>query len=302
MGFFDRRLLIVTGKGGVGKSSVAAAMALRCAGNGLKTLLVELNAPERTPPLVGEDPAGPQIRQVRPGLWTVNIRPQDALREYVLMTLKYQAIYRAVFENRVVRTFIRLLPSVQELVMLGKVIYHLREKEPNGAPRFDRIVLDAPATGHALSLLSVPQVLLDTVPPGPLAHEAKVMRDILIDPAVTAAALVALPEEMPVVETLELNRALRQKTGIEPAAILLNRYVPARFTAEELSGLAAAHAPMLPLARAQVARSRRSEEALRRLEAATGRIVCPLPQLWEEPWGASAAAKLSEALTPLERS
>lgn len=167
-GLFDTRLLIVTGKGGVGKTTVAAALALSAARAGKKTLVCEVNTQERITRLLGKPEAGPEVRQVDRDLWAVNVRPEEAMREYALMTLKFKTVYRAVFENRVVRYFLRFLPSLQELVLLGKILFHERERNPGGAPRFDRIIVDAPATGHAITFFSVPQVLVDTVPAGPL--------------------------------------------------------------------------------------------------------------------------------------
>ncbi|HZH04699.1 MAG TPA: ArsA-related P-loop ATPase [Myxococcaceae bacterium] len=296
--FLDRRLCIITGKGGVGKSTVAAALALRSARSGKKTLAVEVNTGDRLTRLLAKPPAGPSIARLEENLWAVDIRPQEALREYVLMTLKYQAVYRAVFENRVVRTFIRLLPSVQELVTLGKVFYHLREKEPDGSYRFDRIILDAPATGHAISMLSVPQVLLDTVPPGPLAQEVRIMRDLLTDPAVTACLLVSLPEEMPVNETLELNAALRDRVRAPAAATVLNGFTAPRFTEADAAALTA-HPPFDALAEDHRVQAQRSEAALRRLEAETGLPVFTVPRLFTSTWARSSVMQVAEALAPL---
>src|SRR5207244_926396 len=121
------------------------------------------------------------------------------------------------FGNRLVGYFLRFVPSLQELVMLGKILFHLREKRPDGSYRFDRIVIDAPATGHAITFLSVPQVVVDTVPPGPLANDATWMRDLLVDPQTTGAVLVSLPEELPVNETLELHQALTTRVKLTTA-------------------------------------------------------------------------------------
>ena len=93
---------------------------------------------------------------VEDNLWAVNVRPEEALREYALMVLKFKTVYRAVFENRLVRYFLRFVPSVAELVMLGKVLFHVKETSPGGGPRYDVVVMDAPATGHAISFLSGP--------------------------------------------------------------------------------------------------------------------------------------------------
>ena len=118
----DKRLLIVTGKGGVGKSSVAAALALLAARRGKRVLVCEVNAQERVAPLLGAAPSGPVTRQVADNLYTVNVTPPEAMREYGLMVLRFRTIYEAVFENRLVRYFLRVIPSLAELVMLGNSV------------------------------------------------------------------------------------------------------------------------------------------------------------------------------------
>lgn len=236
MGFISQqRLWVVTGKGGVGKSTVAAALALASAREGARTLVCEINATERISYLLEKPEVGPEIRQIEPNLWAVNVQPEPAMREYALMVLRFQAIYKAVFENRVIRYFLRFIPSLQELVELGKILYHLQEKLPNGRWKWDRIIIDAPATGHAITFFSVPQVLLDTVPAGPMQREAEKMRDLLVDPTTTAAVLVALPEEMPVNETIELHRAFRDQLRIRTGAVVLNMFVPERFSQGDLA-------------------------------------------------------------------
>ena len=111
----DRRLWLVSGKGGVGKSTTAAALALASARAGRRTLVCEVNADERIAPLLGHAPVGPEVQKLEEHLWAVNLRPAESMREYVLMTLKLEALYKAVFENRLVRSFVRFIPSLQEL-------------------------------------------------------------------------------------------------------------------------------------------------------------------------------------------
>lgn len=267
---FDKRLLIVSGKGGVGKTTVSAALARSSALAGAKTLVCEVNADERITSLLGHAAVGPEVTRVEPNLWAVNVRPDEAMREYALMVLKFESVYNAVFENKYIRYFLRFIPSLQELVILGKILFHLQEKNPDGTWRFDRIIIDAPATGHAISFFSVPQVILDTVPPGPLARDAATMRDLLVDPKVTAAVLVTLPEEMPVNELIELHAAFRDRVKLRTEAVVLNAHVPERFSADELSTLEGASPALHAVARTQRNRAQQSAEARTRLERELG--------------------------------
>ncbi|HZY04602.1 MAG TPA: ArsA-related P-loop ATPase [Anaeromyxobacteraceae bacterium] len=299
----DKRLLIVTGKGGVGKSSVSAALALLGARRGKRVLVCEVNAQERVAPLLGAPPAGPVVRQAAPGIATVNVTPPEAMREYGLMVLRFHTIYEAVFENRVVRFFLRMVPSLAELVMLGKILHEVRAEE-EGRRRWDLVVLDAPATGHAVQLLRVPAALVDTVPAGPLRREAERMRDLLVDPAVTSLSIVTLPEEMPVSEAIDLDAQVRGVLGIPRGALFLNAMPEVRFTEEErahLLRLEGQAPPLGPAARAAVLQAARAAEAARYAARARAALDLPavvLPLLPLAPWGREAVERLAAAMEP----
>jgi anion-transporting ArsA/GET3 family ATPase len=288
------RLVIVTGKGGVGKSCISAAIAQASARRGLRTLACEVNAKERIAPLLGKPECGPEITSLEENLWGVDVRPQQAMREYALMILKFETIYNAVFENRLVRYFMRFVPSLQELVMLGKILFHLREVRQDGTWRFDRIVIDAPATGHAITFFSVPQVILDTVPPGSLADDAKWMRDLLTDPRTTAPVLVSLPEEMPVNETFDLADALAERVHMKPAAAVLNGFIEPRFEEAELASLKGL--PRLAeTARAHEVRARLAVRERARL-VELGVPLFTTPRLYREAFGRAAVEELAQHL------
>jgi anion-transporting ArsA/GET3 family ATPase len=178
-----------------------------------------------------------------------------------------------VFENRMVRYFLRFIPALAETVMLGKVLWHVRQW-PDAAGGFDRIVLDLPATGHALTLLGVPRSLLSALPSGPMASEAVWMQGLLTDPMVTAAVLVSLPEELPVNETLELAQALRTELQIRIGAVVLNQAVRPRFGPADLASLSG-RPGLSRLAQTSEEDARRTEQALERLRA----VDAPLVQL-----------------------
>jgi anion-transporting ArsA/GET3 family ATPase len=297
----DRRLVVVTGKGGVGKSTVAAALATLAARRGKRVLVAEVDARERVAPMLGGRPSGPVVRLVLPGISTVNVDPRHALEEYALMVVKVRAIYQAVFENRVVRFFLRAVPSLAETLMLGKILHEARS-ESGGKPRWDLVIVDAPATGHAVQLLGVPKALLDTVPAGPLRRDAEWMQALLTDPARTSVALVSLPEEMPVTETVELDAQVRDLLRIPRGPVFVNAMPDARFTPDELErlrGFVGFEPPVGPAARAAVlqgGRQERAEEQVARLQDALGRPLVTLPLLATERWGRRAVERIADAM------
>jgi anion-transporting ArsA/GET3 family ATPase len=288
----DKRLCVVTGKGGVGKTTLAAALALQSARSGLRTLVCEVNTKERISPLLGRPEVGPDVTAIDENLWAVVVRPQEAMREYALMLLKFESIYSAVFENRLVRYFLRFIPSLQELVLLGKILFHLKEKRPDGSWRFDRVVIDAPATGHAITFFSVPQVLLDTVPPGAMRDEAGWMRDMLVDPKVTAVVLVSLPEELPVNETLELHEALTRQVRLHPRVVVLNGFIEERFSEAEIASLSPS---LADVARTHRARAQLSAAAQARL-AELKLPVVTVPRLYLQDFNRQAVEQVVRRL------
>jgi anion-transporting ArsA/GET3 family ATPase len=292
----DRHLLVLTGKGGVGKSTVAAALALAALRQGKKVLACEVNADDRLPALLGVPPVGPKLTEVRPGLSLVNVRPHEAMVEYGLMKLKSSVLVHAVLENRVMRYFLNALPSLAEVVTMGKILFHVREREGHG-PRFDLVILDAPATGHGLGLLQISRSVLGTVPAGPLQDDMRWMAELLEDPKETAINLVTLPEELPVNETLELDQALRQ-AKLPRGVCFVNGIWPKRFEPAELSRLPDADPWRGAKATAERLQLRAQLEAAecQRLRGTLGLPTIDLPFLFVERFGLEAVERLSRLL------
>ena len=292
-GLLDRRLLLVTGKGGVGKSTVAASLALRLAAAGMRTLLCEVNADRRLARMLGHAEVGADVTAVEPNLSMVDLQPDAAMREYVLSKIRLERVYRAVFENRMVRYFLRFIPALAETVMLGKVLWHVRQW-PDAAGGFDRIVLDLPATGHALTLLGVPQSLVTALPSGPMSSEADWMLDLLTNPVLTSAVLVSLPEELPVNETLELGQELRTRLRVRVGAVVLNQSVQSRFGQADLSALTG-RPGLSALVQTYEEDARRSQEAAERLRAIDAPLI-QLPRLVTPEVGRGELVSLGDAL------
>jgi hypothetical protein len=247
MSLLGHRLNVVIGKGGVGKSTVTAALALAGQARGLRVLCCEVTARERVSELLGAKPSGPEIRQIDKSIWSVHVQPEEAMHEYGLMVLRFKALYSAVFENRLVRYFLHAVPTLREIVMLGKVWWHVtQEKDESGRLRWDLVLLDAPATGHGITLLETPQSVLEIVNEGPMLRDMKAMQAMLVDPELTAVSIVALPEEMPANEAIELHQAL---DGFPGGRLFLNGFTEPRFEGRERSALAEADAAELRAAR-----------------------------------------------------
>lgn len=219
------RLAVVIGKGGVGRSSIAAAMGLVCARRGRRTLVVEVTDRTVMPSWFGVPDRGYAPTRLDPDLplWSHRVSWQDALREYALIKLRVQALYRLVFQNPFVQRLLPAIPGIAEIVVMGKVEWSATRGLKEIGP-VDTVVLDAPATGHGVSLLTSPEVIAETVPTGPLAEDARRLRDFLKDPRRTQFHLVTLPEEMPVQEAEDLWRILGQASGMPFASLLVNQH------------------------------------------------------------------------------
>jgi anion-transporting ArsA/GET3 family ATPase len=294
----DRRLVVVTGKGGTGKSTLSAALALAAARRGKKVLVCEVVARERVADFFGKPPSGTQIRELLPNLYSVHVRPREAMREYALMTIKFETLYKLAFENAAARYFLAAAPSLAEIVMLGKVWWHAARDMERGRLRWDLVILDAPATGHGLTFLTVPEVFLRLVQDGPLARDMRGMQSLLADAQKCSVCVVTLPEEMPANEAVELDRAL-QKHGFPAGPLFLNAYFASRFSPQELAQVTRG-GPLLAAA-GEAADNHESRAALSlhyeaALREAVQRKLQPVPFLFDRGFGLQAIEKIGHAI------
>jgi len=258
---FTRRLIVVVGKGGVGKTTVACALALEAARRGKNVLLCEVDGMARAPQLLEAEP-GPlgQAVATAAGPWLMAVEGKAALSEYLAMIVPVKRLLQAVFKSQLYQYFVAAAPGLKELMTIGKIWYEAeREAERGGGPRWDHVIVDAPATGHGLQYLRMPAAARDTFEIGLVHREAQRIVDLLTDPARTAVNLVTTAEEMPVNETVTMYRALRDDLGMPTGLLFVNRV--------HAGGLAAADAARLE----QVGKTQRDRRARQVLEAVAAR-------------------------------
>ncbi len=268
----DRRLLAVIGKGGTGKTTVAAALALLAASRGKRVLVAMTQARERMSAMLETEVIGSEVINILPRIDAVNMDPEAALDEYGVMVLKVRALYKAVMDNRAVKGFLRAVPGMDAWAMLGKALYHVKQKDETGANAYDLVILDAPATGHGLQMLRVPQVIADVAPAGLLRREADEGLAILRDPKRAGAVVVTLAEEMPTAETEELIGTLTRDVRMPLARLVINNVLAPVFSKIPLAQADAAAAllgrsdALAAIARAGSARSHREDLQRRMIE------------------------------------
>jgi len=219
----DRKLLFVTGKGGVGKTTIAASLALLASQRGKRTLVCEIDAKGNLADFFETGPTRFQERELSPGLWAMSMDTEESLKEYLRLQLKIPLVARI---GPLARTFdfvANAAPGVKEILTVGKLLWEVRKNH------YDLVVVDAVATGHITGQLAAPQAIQELVQVGMVRDQTDWMIEILADPARTGVVIVAAPEEMPVNETLELAARLRDETVVGLAAVVANRVLPELF-------------------------------------------------------------------------
>ena len=222
MDLLERKLVFVTGKGGVGRTTVASGLALLAAEQGKRTLLCEVEKGG----LSGAFETGQlsfQERQVQPKLWALSIETEASLREYLRLQLRVPLVDRLGPLAHALDFVATAAPGVKEILTIGKLCYEVHER------RWDLVVVDASATGHIVSQLDAPRAINDLVKVGTVRQQTDWMNEILSDPAMTGCVIVSTAEEMPVNETIELAEQLAKQTSVDLASVIVNRVLPELF-------------------------------------------------------------------------
>ena len=304
----DRRLLFVTGKGGVGKTTVAAALGLLGAGLGKRTLVCEVDAKGNLAEAFEGGALTFKARELHPGLWAMAMSTEASLREYLRLQLKVPLLARIGPLARTLDFVATAAPGVKEILTVGKLAYEVRERN------YDLVVVDAAATGHVVAQLAAPRAIAELVKVGRIQQQTAWMGDILADASTTGAVLVASPEEMPVSETLDLRERIRDETDVDVAAVVVNRVLPELFGRSEQEVFERLQAPdavahlegevggeirtVLDAAELAVRLRRTGAAHLARLrEGLPPRLpVLYVPELFTRSHGARATRQVAEAL------
>jgi anion-transporting ArsA/GET3 family ATPase len=302
----DRRLLYVTGKGGVGKTTVAAALGLAAAESGRRTIVCEVAEQDRVSRAFRREGVTAETEvELAENLWAITIDPTAALREWLAKQLGGGAPLRLMTRSHAFQYFVAAAPGAKELITIAKVwelAQRSRWDERNRT--YDLVVVDAPASGHGLAMLTTPRTFGEIARVGPIRRQAGKIQATLGDPAMTGYVAVALPEEMPVVETLELGRKLPDAIGQGLEAIIVNGVWPSRFSEAEVETIRAAsangHDPdaqaVLRAALAEHERATLQREHIGRLERESGANVLALPYLFASELGLPEYQLLADEL------
>lgn len=228
----SRRLLVTTGKGGVGKSTVSAGLALLAAERGLTVLVVEVDAKGNLTDFFEHGPVGFEPEEVHRGVHVLTMDTEASLREYLKLHLRVPMMGRIGPVARAFDFVATAAPGVKEILTVGKICHEVREAMRGNAP-WDIVIVDAAATGHIVAQLGAADTLQDVVSVGVIKNQTDWMIELLTDPAVTALNVVATPEEMPVSETLDLVGKVRDELSVPLGAVIVNRVLPELFTRED---------------------------------------------------------------------
>jgi anion-transporting ArsA/GET3 family ATPase len=221
-----RQLVVVTGKGGVGKTVVSATIGRALAAAGRRTLIVEVDPRENLHQMIGTPPSGGDILEAEPRLWVQNLKPRQVLDQVVRDQLKLELLARRVLDSPIYQQFATGAPGLKEIAILGHAYRLLHGLGGPGAPEIDTVILDAPATGHGVVLLSAPALVSEVITNGPFSRMAGDLATLIADPERCGIVVVTQAEEMPVEEALELRAALRDRVRREPELLVVNGLYP----------------------------------------------------------------------------
>ena len=300
--FNDVELAFVTGKGGVGKSTVALAAALAAARDGRRVVLCEVAGQARAPQLYGADRRRPGREvQLEDRLWATTIDPVLALEEWAGRQIGSRRLVGLLTHSNAFAAFVNAAPGARELVAITKA-WELgrRERWVKGMGGYDLVVLDGPASGHGVGMLRTPHTFAEIARVGPIATQARKVAALLEDPSRSAVVAVALPAELSVSETLDLEQRVAGAVGRPLDAVIVNGVLPRRFSAADVERLLSRDGqvpgPVAAAARRQHGQASTQQGQVRRLRRHTGAHVTTLPYVAAPHLGLDEVRVLADAL------
>jgi len=304
----DVRLQFVVGKGGVGKSTITAALALASARRGLRTLVVEIGNPgglARLFDVAGQCSSDPV--PVRAGLSLLCVQGETALSEYLTLALPIKRLVRMVLSNRFYRVFVAAAPGLKELMTIGKIWFEAQKKGPDGRPLWERVIVDAGASGHSLQYLQMPAAAAETFRSGLVHRESLRVLSQLRDASTTCVHVVAIPEEMPITEAVGIVERLRSPLELPVGQLFVNRCRPtapegideaiaALETATLAPGDEAVRTGVVDTARRALGWERIQEAGIERLSAETRLAPVRIPLMVREEFGLAEVDSIATQL------
>jgi anion-transporting ArsA/GET3 family ATPase len=299
----DKRLVFVTGKGGVGKSTVALALGMAAARRGKRAIVCEISSQEHASWVLHRAEVGYHEVEIADGLWNISIDPDEAMREYVLLQLRVRAMRDLLFRTPIFTYLAAATPGLRELVTIGKLWeLALEDRKVKKGRRYDTVIVDAPATGHGIGFLETPRTFARIARVGPMHAQAEALDAFICNHRRTGVALVAIPEEMAVNESALLEQRLSEEVGVAVDRVYMNALYPERFSDYDAERLArASENGISPAAegaiRAALSQHRRSVSQRRQLARLREQVTTPvstLPFVFEPELGMTELEALAE--------
>lgn len=218
---WDKKILMVSGKGGIGKTLVATALGIAAAESGKKVCIVESNIEDQVGPLLGVPQVGHSLTFARPNLAVINLDANKNFRDFVVMHLGFAKVFEQIFTKPLVQSFVRMIPGIAEVTLLGRLFFHAALDKANN---FDLVIFDGFASGHFKSLLSTPDAILNSGFVGPIINETQRVRDYIVNPQLTNTVIVATPEPLVLSETHEFISHIKNQGLSTVGGLIINRF------------------------------------------------------------------------------
>jgi anion-transporting ArsA/GET3 family ATPase len=280
----DKRLVFVTGKGGVGKSTISIALGLAATARGKRTIICEISSQENASRVFRRAKVGFHEVEVADDLWAISVDPDESMREYLLLQLKVRAMRDLLVRSRIFNYLAAATPGLKELVTIGKIweLAQLNRRVKKGQG-YDLVVVDAPATGHGVGFLQTPRTFAGIARVGPIHSQAQALDRFITDHDSTGVAIVSLPEEMPVNESASLERQLVGEIGIAVDRVYMNAMYPERFDRRDVDelekALESAEGPARAAVGAALSEQRRAQAQRAQLQRLRRRVSSPVKTL-----------------------